>query len=476
MTDHDLDLIVIGSGPAGEKGAAQAAYFGHRVAIVERQEQPGGAPVNSGGLPTKTLRETALYLTGFRRREVYGIGMDIGPDLTLDRMRVRAAAVSRVASDLVDANLARHGIELVHGTARLGADRSVIVSQPDGGSHTMTARVILVATGSRPFRPEAVPFDDPDVHDSDSILDLERIPRSMVVIGGGPVGCEYASIFAALGVRVTLVDRSPQLMPFLDREASEQLRLCFTDIGVRLMLAAPHASVSREEGGLRVSLADGETLDAETVLYAAGRSGNTEALGLEEAGVELDSRGRIVVDARFETAVPGIFAAGDVIGPPALASVSAEQGRVAMCHAFDIPFKDTVDPLPPFGIYSIPEVAMVGLTEEAAAAAGIDAASGRSTFKGNPRSLIAGTTYGFIKLVFRRDDRRLLGVHIVGEEAAELIHAGQAVLHAGETIDRFIHTTFNLPTRSEVYKYAAYDGLQQLSGRTLQGGAALRAG
>jgi NAD(P) transhydrogenase len=230
--------------------------------------------------------------------------------------------------------------------------------------------------------------------------------------------------------------------------------------------------VAREGGQLRVSLADGESLETETVLYAAGRSGNTEELGLEEAGVELDPRGRIVVDERYQTAVPGIFAAGDVIGPPALASVSAEQGRVAMCHAFDIPFKDTVDPSPPFGIYSIPEVAMVGLTEEAAAAAGIDAVSGRHGFGSNPRSLIAGTTYGFIKLVFRRDDRRLLGVHIVGEEAAELIHVGQAVMHAGETIDRFIHTTFNLPTRSEVYKYAAYDGLQQLAGRSLQGRAA----
>ena len=225
------------------------------------------------------------------------------------------------------------------------------------------------------------------------------------------------------------------------------------------------------DGRLRVSLADGRTIDTEKVLFAAGRSGNTEELGLEAAGVALDGRGRIVVDAEYRTAVAGVFAAGDVIGPPALASVSAEQGRVAMCHAFDIPFKETVDALPPFGIYSIPEVAMVGLTEEAATAAGIAVATGRFAFSGNPRSLIAGTTYGFLKLVFRRDDRRLLGVHIVGEEAAELIHIGQAVIHGGETIDRFIHTTFNIPTRAEVYKYAAYDGLQRLTGRSLQGRA-----
>jgi NAD(P) transhydrogenase len=338
MSDQDFDLVVIGSGPAGEKGAAQAAYFGHRVAVVERQARPGGAPVNSGGLPTKTLRETALYLTGFRRREVYGIGMDIGPDLTLDRMRTRAAAVSEVASRLVQENIDRHGMTLVHGTARLGPDRSVVVAQEDGSMRVLRGRVVLIATGSRPFRPDAVPFDDPDVHDSDSILGIGRIPRSLVVIGGGPVGCEYASIFAALGVHVTLVDRGDRLMPFLDREASEQLSACISDIGVRLLLAAPQATVARHGGELRVRLGEGETLTTQTVLYAAGRSGNTEDLGLEDAGVELDARGRIVVDERYQTAVPRIYAAGDVIGPPALAAVSAEQGRVAMCHAFDIPF------------------------------------------------------------------------------------------------------------------------------------------
>jgi NAD(P) transhydrogenase len=471
MSEADLDLIVIGSGPAGEKGAAQAAYFGKRVALVERQGRPGGAPVNSGGLPTKTLRETALYLTGFRRREVYGIGLDLTPDLTLDRLRARAAAVSELAGGAVRANLDRHGIELVHGVARLDGG-GIEVDLADGGMRSLRSRVVLIATGSRPYRPAEVPFDDPDVHDSDTILGIDRIPASLVVIGGGPVGCEYASIFTALDVRVTLVDRAERLMPLLDVDASEQLRACFADMGMRLLLSAPHANVERVRGRLRVSLTDGQTLEPDMVLFAAGRSGNTEELGLEAGGVALDARGRIIVDAEYRTAAAGIYAAGDVIGPPALASVSAEQGRVAMCHAFDIPFKETVDALPPFGIYSIPEVAMVGLTEEAATEAGIAVVSGRSYFAGNPRSLIAGSTNGFLKLVFRRDDRRLLGVHIVGEEAAELIHVGQAVIHAGETIDRFIHTTFNIPTRAEVYKYAAYDGLQQLAGRSLQGRAA----
>ena len=467
----ELDLIVIGSGPAGEKGAAQAAYFGKRVALVERAERPGGAPVNSGGLPAKTLRETALYLTSFRRRDTYGIGLDVPPDVTLERLRSRAAAVSEVAGRAVRSNLERHGIELVRGTARLDGSGGVDVAVPHGETRSLRASTILIATGSRPFRPEDVPFEDPDVHDSDSILTIDRIPASLVVIGGGPVGCEYASIFAALGARVTLADRADRLLPFIDAEASEQLRICMTDMGMRLLLDSPRADVERADGQVRVSLSGGERLEAEAVLYAAGRSGNTEELGLDAAGVERDERGRIIVDGQYRTAVPGIFAAGDVIGPPALASVSAEQGRVAICHAFDIPFKETVDPLPPFGIYSIPEVAMVGLTEEAARADGIDVASGRFDFANNPRSIIAGTTYGFVKLVFRRDDRCLLGVHIVGEEAAELVHIGQAVLHASGTIDRFIDSTFNIPTRAEVYKYAAYDGLQQLAGQSLQGGA-----
>jgi NAD(P) transhydrogenase len=467
----DLDLIVIGSGPAGEKGATQAAWYGKHVAIVEREARPGGAPVNSGGLPTKTLREAALYLTSYRRREVYGVGLDLAPDLTLERMRRRSASVSAVAGDAVQANIDRHGIELVHGRARLVGPDAVEVTADDGSTRTLRAGVVLIATGSRPFRPGGVPFDDPDVHDSDTILDIDRIPRRLVVIGGGPVGSEYASIFSALGVQVTLVDRAARLMPFLDAEASAQLRTCLTDMGMTIMLESPRASVARMDGQLLVRLEDGRSLETDKVLFAAGRLGNTDALGLASAGVALDDRGRIIVDERYETGTPGIFAAGDVIGPPALASVSAEQGRVAICHAFGIPFKQTVDPLAPFGVYSIPEVAMVGLTEEAAAAAGIEAAAGRYQFSANPRSIIAGTTYGFLKLVFRRDDRRLLGVHIVGEEAAELIHIGQAALHAEQTIDLFIHTTLNLPTRSEAYKYAAYDGLQELAGRHLAGSA-----
>ena len=462
-----FDLVVIGSGPAGEKGAAQAAYFGKRVAVVEQAERLGGAPVNSGGIPTKTLRETALYLTGFRRRDIYGVGLDLTPEFNLDLLRARAAAVSHAAGEAVRLNLVRHEIEVVRGTATLVEGPTVQVETADG-VRSLLSDVILIATGSRPLRPSNIPFDDPDVHDSDSILAFDRIPQSLVVIGAGPVGCEYGSIFGALGAEVTLIDRADRVMPFLDAEVGAELQSCLTDLGIRMMLGSPEAKVTRD-GRLRVGLLD-DTLEPDMVLFAAGRVGHTVGLGLRTVGVDIDPRNRIIVDGDYRTTVPNIFAAGDVIGPPALGSVSAEQGRVAVCHAFGIPFKETVDPLPPYAIYTIPEVGVVGMTEEEAASTGVNYEVGRYRFADNPRSIIAGTTYGLIKLVFRGDDHRLFGVHIVGEEAAELVHVGQAVIHAGETIDRFIHTTFNMPTRAEVYKYAAYDGLQQLVGRSIAAG------
>lgn len=457
-----FDMVVIGSGPAGEKAAAQAAYFGYRVAVVERAHDPGGVPVHLGGIPSKTLREAANYLTGFRFREIYGLGLGLSHDLMLERLRSREAEVEQMMTAAVRRNLERHGIELVQGTARLVSDRAIEVEMPDGSARELTADVILIATGSSPLRPRAIPFDDPDVHDSDSILSLDRIPSSLVVIGGGPVGSEYASIFTALGTNVVLVDAAPRLVAFLDEEISELLRAAFTEHGMQVHLGSSGASIERRNGSLHVDLGDGHEAAPDMVLFAAGRVGNTGGLGLERAGIELDQRGRIVVDEHFETTAPGVYAAGDVIGPPALASVSAEQGRVAACHAFNIPFKQTVDPLPPYGIYSIPEVGMIGLTEAAAVDAGIDYVVGRAWFEANPKSRIAGTTTGLIKLVVDRGDRRLLGVHVIGEEAAELVHHAQAVMHAGDPFDRFIDFTYNIPTRSEAYKYAAYDALQAL--------------
>jgi NAD(P) transhydrogenase len=459
-------MVVIGSGPAGEKAAAQAAYFGKRVAVVERSSSPGGAAVSSAGVPTKTLRETALYITGFRRREVYGLRLTLDRDATVAQLRTRTAQVIETMTDAVRRNLERHGIEFVRGSARLHSDRTVHVTQDAGQERVLDADAVLIATGSRPAQLPGIPFHDPDVDDSESAFEIDRPFGSVVVVGGGAVGCEYASIFTALGMEVTLVDSGGRLLPFLDAEISALLAQSFSGMGMRLVLGGGKATVARDEGGLCVNLASGEEIRPDRVLFASGRAGNTEGLGLEEAGVQADARNRVVVDDTFQTSADWVYAAGDVIGPPGLASVSMEQGRVAACYALGIPFKETVDPRPPFGVYSVPEAAMVGLTEEGAAGRGIDYEVGRGWFASNSRATIAGATDGLVKLVFRREDRRLLGVHVLGDLAAELVHLGQAALNYGGSIDYFIHSTFNVPTQSEAYKYAAYDGLQRLKVRT----------
>ena len=457
-TDDTFDLVVIGSGPAGEKGATQAAYYGHRVAVVERRADPGGSAIAVSGVPVKALRDTAVYLTGWSRRDVFGIGISLSPDLVMNRLRAHVTDVVTTMTAAVGENLARHGVELVHGEARLGPNSTVEVVAEDGSVRVLQARTILLATGSRPHHPAEFPFDDPDVHDSESILSLDSLPRRMVVVGGGPVGSEYASIFAALGVEVTLVDRGARLLPVLDAEISQALLESLEGSGARIMLESAVESVTRDDDGLAV-VVNGETLRPDVVLHALGRTGNVEGLGLEAVGVEVDRRGRITVDAGFRTTAAGIFAAGDITGPPGLASVAMEQARVAMCRAFDIPFKESLDDTLPTGIYTLPEVSMVGLTEEAARAASDDVGTGRTLFAGNARARISGSTEGMLKLVFRQSDRRLLGAHILGEEATELIHIAQAVLHRGGAIDEFIDTTFNFPTRADAYKYAAYDGL-----------------
>jgi len=463
VMEERFDMVVVGAGPAGEKAAAQAAYFGKSVAVVENAPALGGAMAASA-VTTKAMREAALYLTGFQRRHVYGAGIDLHPQAVIDRLRARAVDVAGSMSQAVIENLARHEIELVRGRARLGPDRTVAVTPTsDEPGRLLAADVVLIATGSRPFHPSGVPFDDPDVLDSESARELTRPMRSLVVVGGGAVACEYASIFMALGAEVTLVDRGTRLLPFLDAECSAVMAECFQASGMKVLPGTAVATMTRDAEGLAVRTDSDAVLRPEKVILAAGRVGNTEELGLAAIGVEVDERGRIRVDDHFQTTAPGIYAAGDVIGPPALASASMEQGRVAACYALGIPFKKTVDPLTPFGVYSIPECAMVGLTEEQAAVQGFTYVTGRSRFVDNSRAAIAGTTEGMVKLVVDGDDRRLLGVHIIGEGATELVHQGQAVLHFGGTIDYFIHATFDVPTMSDAYKYAAYDCLQRMA-------------
>jgi len=465
MEQHpSYDLLVLGSGPAGDSAAQMAASNGHRVAIIERLRSPGGVVVANGGVPTKTLRETARYLTGFMDRHTYGLGLTLQSSELADRLAARTQEVCETIAGLVRANFANRGIELIHGSGRLGPDRSIIVtpSEPGQPERILTARRILIATGSRPSRPSDLPFDDPDVWDNESVLTAGRIPRSLVIIGGGAIGCEYGSIYAALGTDVTIVDIADHLLPFLDAELSERAAATYTKAGVRLILNARVSSVERVDGVLTVTLGDGTQLRPDGILAAVGRVVNTEGLGLAEAGVDVDGRGRIIVDERFETTAPGIFAAGDVISPT-LASISMEQGRVAMTHALGIQFKTTVAAVPIIGVYSMPEIAMAGMTEQAAADKGIDYEVGCCSFDRIPRAHISGHTDGFLKLVFRRDNKQLLGVHVLCDIASELVPLGQEVISQGGTIDRFIELTLAVPTYTLAYKLAAFDGLNRLA-------------
>jgi NAD(P) transhydrogenase len=460
---ESFDLVVLGSGPAGEKAAAKAAYFGKRVAVVERSEQSVGgvAVTHLGMVPTKTLREAALYLTGFRKREIYGASIEVEASALHGRLHERTDAVSAAMSGAVRDNIARHGIELVTGTASLAPGGRVVVRTQDS-ERTLRADAILVATGSRPFHPPGIPFDDPDVHDAEQVLEVDGVPASVVVVGAGAIGTEHASIFMALGAKVTLVDGADRVLGYVDAELSEELRRILEASGMDIRLGVRIADVRRDRAGLVITLDDGTELRSEKLVFASGRSGNTEGLGLDEVGVAVDGRGRIVVDERYRTTAAGIYAAGDVIGPPALASAAMDQGRIAVCDAFGLPGIDAVDPAVPTGVYSIPEVAGVGLTEQEAQGRGIAYAVGRGRFSANARGNISGATEGLVKLIFRRDDRVLLGAHVLGEIASELIHVGQAALHHGDTIAYFLDTTFNVPTYAEAYKYAAYDALRAL--------------
>jgi NAD(P) transhydrogenase len=466
MAEDDFDLVVIGCGPAGEKGAAQAAYFDKRVAVIERAQQPGGAAVHTGTLPSKSLREAALFLSGYRQRDLYGITVEVEPDLAISKLIARKDAVREEETARVLRNLDRHGIELIHGAGRVTGPNEVVVGVPHGdqGDRTLRAEAILIATGSRPHRPSWAPFDDADVHDSDGILRIDRVPRSLVVIGGGVIGCEYASMFAALGVETHVVDARERILPFLDDEIVAHLRRGMSALGVTFHLGhAPEALDRSGDGsGLRARLQDGEEIAAEKALVTLGRSGNTEGLGLDEIGVGIDKRGYVEVDADGRTAVPSVFAAGDVVGFPALASTSMEQARVAVCKAFGFTYKQEVSSLLPYGVYTIPEVSSVGVTEQDARESGRDVVVGRASFADNARGQILGDHEGMVKLVFERSTRRLIGCHCIGERASELVHIGQAIVALGGTAETLIELVFNYPTLSEAYKYAAYEALARL--------------
>jgi NAD(P) transhydrogenase len=463
------DLVVIGSGPAGEKGAAQAAYFGKRVALVEANESLGGACANTGTLPSKTLRESALFLSGMRQREIYGVELSVRSErMSVRDFMVHKDRVVRAEVERIHRNLERHHIELVKGFASFADANTVRVELLGGGTRELRANVFLIATGSSPWRPPGIPFEDPDVDDSDEVLLLDRIPEHFVVMGGGVIGCEYASLFAALGVvRVTLIEMRDRLLGFLDPEIGHALTDSFRRIGIEVILSEKIEVYGKrdEERGVRVTLSSGRVLEADRLLVAAGRSSNVDKLNLESIGVALGNRGKIVVNEHYQTAVSHIYAAGDVIGFPSLAATSAEQGRIAMCHAFELGYKDALDPNFPYGLYTIPEVSYCGLTEAQARERNLDIEVGRAHYRDNARGQIVNDPEGFLKLVFDANSKKLYGVHILGERATEIVHIGQAVMAHGGSIDYFIDAVFNYPTLAEIYKYAAYDGLGRLARR-----------
>jgi NAD(P) transhydrogenase len=449
----DFDLVVIGGGPAGEKGAAQAAYFKKRVALVESAPEPGGAAVHTGTLPSKTLRETALFLSGYRQRELYGLNVTMNPDVAVPKLLSRKDTVRELEVERIKTNLDRHHVTLLHGAASLKDAHTVIV-----GDRTITSDVILVATGSAPFQPPNIPFGD-HVADSDTILLLDRLPERMVVLGGGVIGCEYASMFAAMHVKVTLLEGRDRLLPFLDAEMGSRLQGSLGTLGVDIRLGVSVEKVTLDGAKVDILLKSGDRIECDKLLVASGRQGNTKTLGLESAGVEVDKRGYVKVDDNFKTKVDSVYAAGDVIGFPALASTSMDQARVAVCHAFGFTYKKQVSHLLPYGVYTIPEVSCVGFSEEDAKAKGFDWVVGRALYADNARGKIVGDKEGVIKLVFDRQTRKLLGCHCIGDRASELVHIGQAVIALGGTVDTLIDMVFNYPTLAEMFKYAAYDAL-----------------
>ncbi len=465
----DFDLIVMGCGPAGEKAGAQAAYFGKRVAVIERAEHLGGSCINTGTVPSKTLRESALYFSGLKQRGLYGIDYSLKENLTVHDFMHHEREVVDMERARILKNLELHHIELLRGQAAF-ADAHTVTVTSGGTTRRLRGEIILIATGSRPNRPAEIAFDDVHTFDSDTFLQMDRIPESLAVIGGGVIGCEYASIFEALGSAVTLVDGRDRLLPFLDPEISERLRDRLAEIGMEFWFNERPAKVENASEGARLTMKSGKVLETDAVLFAAGRKAAVEHLALEKAGLAINERGYIAVDENYRTAVPNIYAAGDVIGFPALASTSMEQGRVAVCHAFHFQYKQRVASLLPMGIYTIPEISAAGETEESCKQKNIDYVVGRARYENNARGHITGDTSGLLKLIFARADKKLLGVSIIGENATELIHIGLMVLDHGLTIDEFIEQVFNYPTLSELYKYAAYDGLGNLAGHKLREG------
>ncbi len=460
------DIAVIGTGPAGQKAAIQAAKLGKRVAIIEKNNVVGGAAINTGTIPSKALREASLHLTGAGKRDLFGTRHRVKRTVTIaDLISVSQQVINGELSVIRDA-FDRNNVDLIWGDAHFEGPNLLQVKRKDE-SELLTADKFVVAVGTKPARPESVPFDEETIFCSDGLLQLDQLPKSIIVVGGGVIGCEYACIMATLGVRVTLIEGRTQVLGFLDHEIVEAFQYHMRRMGVTLRLGEKVEQISRVEphngDGVRVqaTLESGKHLRSQTLLYAVGRQGVCKALGLENVGLEFDDRERLKVNENYQTRVEHIYACGDVIGFPALASTAMEQGRMAVCHAFGIEVRSMPD-LFPFGIYSVPEISMVGKTEAQLTEAGVPYEAGIAQYAELARGHLVGDTNGMLKLLIHQEDHRILGVHAIGTGATELIHVGQAVMAFNGTVDYFLNNVFNYPTLAEAYKIAARNGINKL--------------
>jgi NAD(P) transhydrogenase len=457
----DFDLIVIGGGPAGICGANTAGIFGKRVALVERLREVGGAGINTGTIPSKTLRETALALSGLRSRKLFGVDLSLRREATVADFMGHQENVAAHERRRREEQMRTYKVETFHGAASF-VDPNTVTAGPD---RLLRGERILIATGSSPVRPAEFPFEHPRVHDSDEILEIGTLPKTLAVIGAGVIGAEYACTFAALGVEVHLIDGRDSLLGFLDREISENIESAMTAAGVHFIWKEKVTNCKAPlTGDVKLTLSSGATLAVNDVLVAAGRQSNTADLNLAAAGLTSGKRGLIQVDGSCRTEVPHIFAAGDVIGAPALAATGMEQARMAMCVAFGFDYKDVVAPILPTGIYTIPEASMAGETEESLKAKGIACVVGRARYADSPRGQIIGDETGLLKLIFARDDMRLLGVHVVGEQATELVHIGLMAMMSNSGAELLNRTCFNYPSLGDLYKYATYEAILKQKG------------
>ncbi|GLY27724.1 Si-specific NAD(P)(+) transhydrogenase [Kineosporia sp. NBRC 101731] len=459
--DYEYDLLVIGSGPGGQKAAIAAAKLGRHAAVIERGDMVGGVCINTGTIPSKTLREAVLYLTGTYQRDMYGQNYRVKHDITLEDLLARTQHVIGREVEVIRSQLNRNGVDLLHGTGRFTDPHTVLIEGGPQGTRSVTAQYVVIATGTTPARPSSIEFDGKKVIDSDGILHLDQLPRSMVVVGAGVIGIEYASMFAAVGCKVTVVEQRDRMLDFCDSEIVESLKFHLRDLSVTFRFDEKVASVENNANGTVTNLVSGKRIPADAVMYSAGRQGATQALDLPAAGLEADLRGRITVDDHYRTSVEHIYAVGDVIGFPALAATSMEQGRLAAYHAFGEHVNSLIS-LQPIGIYTIPEISYCGWTEADLTSSSVPYEVGISRYRELARGQIAGDSYGMLKLLVSTGTRKLLGVHVFGSQATELVHLGQAIMTCEGTIDHLVDTVFNYPTLSEAYKVAALDAVNKI--------------